>query len=86
MAKNCIEIEGLITRAEGSGNFRVELQNGHEILCTTSGKLKQNFIKLIPGDKVRVEISPYDLNRGRISRRLNDRKELAHTVYHKKPK
>lgn len=70
MAKNAIEVEGVILAALSNGNFSVELENGHEILCHLSGKMRQNYIKVLPGDKVRVEMSPYDLTKGRISRRL----------------
>ena len=70
MAKNAIEVEGVILTALSNGNFKVELENGHEIICHLSGKMRQNYIKVLPGDKVRVEMSPYDLTKGRISRRL----------------
>ncbi len=70
MAKNAIETEGVIIAALSNGNFSVELDNGHEIICHLSGKMRMNYIKVLPGDKVRVEMSPYDLTKGRISRRL----------------
>ena len=71
MAKqDAIEMEGVILQALSNGNFSVELDSGHEILCHLSGKMRQNYIKVLPGDKVRVEMSPYDLTKGRISRRL----------------
>ena len=70
MAKNAIEVEGVILQALSNGNFSVELENGHEIICHLSGKMRMNYIKILPGDKVRVEMSPYDLTKGRISRRL----------------
>lgn len=68
--ESAIKTEGVVDRALGGDNFQVTLTNGHTILCSTSGRLKQNFIKIIAGDKVTVEMSPYDLTRGRISRRL----------------
>lgn len=65
----CIKMDGVVTEALPSTTFRVELENGIEILCSLAGKMRMNYIKIIPGDKVAVEISPYDLSRGRISRR-----------------
>lgn len=67
--ENFIVQDGIITEAFPNTLFNVELENGHTILCHMSGKLKLNYIKLIPGDKVKVEISPYDLTKGRISYR-----------------
>lgn len=68
MAKeDVIEVEGLITEALPNATFRVELQNGHKILAHVSGKLRMNFIRILPGDKVTVEMSPYDLTKGRIT-------------------
>ena len=64
-----IKIDGVVTEALPSTTFRVELENGIEILCSLAGKMRMNYIKIIPGDKVAVEISPYDLSRGRISKR-----------------
>lgn len=70
MAKqSSITQDGEITKVLGNSNFTVTLENGMEILCTISGKMRQNFIKVIAGDKVQVEMSPYDLTRGRICRR-----------------
>ena len=62
-----IEIDGVVTEAFPNAMFEVKLQNGHTILATISGKLRMNFIRILPGDKVTVELSPYDLNRGRIT-------------------
>ena len=62
-----IEIEGTVTEALPNAQFKVELPNGHEILAHISGKLRMNFIRILPGDKVTVEMSPYDLTRGRIT-------------------
>lgn len=61
-----IECEGIVKEPLPNAMFKVELQNGHEILAHVSGKMRMHFIKILPGDKVRLEISPYDLNRGRI--------------------
>ncbi len=67
MAKQaCIEQDGIILEALSNAMFRVELQNGHVIIAHISGKMRMHYIKILPGDKVKVEISPYDLNKGRI--------------------
>ena len=60
-----IEVEGLVTDLYPNAMFEVELENGHKILANISGKLRMNFIRILPGDKVTVEMSPYDLTRGR---------------------
>jgi translation initiation factor IF-1 len=65
-----IVMDGEITEALSNSNFRVMLSNGHSIICSISGKIRINKIRLMVGDKVEVELSPYDLTRGRISRRL----------------
>ena len=71
MAKqDYIEAEGFVTENLSNGNFRVEINNGHVILCTISGKMRMHNIRLLPGDKVKIQMSHYDLNRGRISVRL----------------
>ena len=68
MAKDdVIELEGIVSEALPNAMFRVELQNGHKILAHISGKLRMNYIKILPGDKVTVEMSPYDLTKGRIA-------------------
>ena len=68
MAKeDVIEVEGTVIEALPNTNFKVELENGHQILAHISGKLRMNYIKILPGDKVKVELSPYDLTRGRIT-------------------
>ena len=68
MAKeDVIEVEGPVVEALPNTNFKVELENGHQILAHISGKLRMNYIKILPGDKVKVELSPYDLTRGRIT-------------------
>ena len=66
MAKEDV-IEGTVVEALPNTNFKVELENGHQILAHISGKLRMNYIKILPGDKVKVELSPYDLTRGRIT-------------------
>ncbi|MCF0189245.1 MAG: translation initiation factor IF-1 [Bacteroidaceae bacterium] len=65
--QNVIEQDGVITEALSNAMFHVELENGHELTCTISGKMRMHYIKILPGDKVRVEMSPYDLTKGRIS-------------------
>ena len=66
MAKeDVIEVEGTVVEALPNTNFKVELENGHQILAHISGKLRMNYIKILPGDKVKVELSPYDLTRRR---------------------
>ena len=73
MAKEeAIEVQGVVKEALPNTtlpntNFKVELENGHQILAHISGKLRMNYIKILPGDKVKVELSPYDLTRGRIT-------------------
>lgn len=64
-----LEMEGEITEALPSTMFRVRLDGGHSILATISGKMRKNYIRILPGDKVKVELSPYDLTRGRITYR-----------------
>jgi len=61
-----IAVEGTVVEALPNAMFKVKLDNGHEVLAHASGKLRMNFIKILPGDKVTVELSPYDLSRGRI--------------------
>jgi translation initiation factor IF-1 len=64
-----IEQDGAIIEALSNATFRVELENGHEIIAHISGKMRMNYIKILPGDKVKVEMSPYDLSKGRITYR-----------------
>ncbi|NLB51734.1 MAG: translation initiation factor IF-1 [Syntrophomonadaceae bacterium] len=67
MAKDdVIEVEGIVLEPLPNAMFTVELDNGHKVLAHISGKMRMNFIRILPGDKVTVELSPYDLNRGRI--------------------
>ncbi|MBQ0017712.1 MAG: translation initiation factor IF-1 [Clostridiales bacterium] len=68
MAKNNnIEVVGTVIDALPNANFKVQLENGFEVLATISGKIRMNYIRILPGDKVKVELSPYDLTRGRIT-------------------
>lgn len=70
MEKELIKIEGEIVEALPNTTFKVRLKNGHEILAHISGRMRVNYIRLLPGDKVLVEMSPYDLTKGRIKQRL----------------
>ena len=65
--KNVIEVEGRVVDAMPNAMFKVELENGFEVLAHISGKIRMNYIRILPGDKVKVELSPYDLTRGRIT-------------------
>ena len=70
MAKeDAIEVEGTVVEPLPNAMFRVELSNGHKVLAHVSGKIRMHFIKILPGDKVTVQLSPYDLTRGRITYR-----------------
>jgi len=62
-----IEVEGVVVEAFPNAMFQVELKNGHKVLAHISGKLRMNFIRILPGDRVTLELSPYDLTRGRIT-------------------
>lgn len=66
MKEEKIEVDGIILEALPNATFRVELENGLKVLAHVSGKMRMHFIRIVPGDKVRVELSPYDLTRGRI--------------------
>ncbi|MBR1461504.1 translation initiation factor IF-1 [bacterium] len=70
MAKDVIELVGTIIESMPNAMFRVKLENDHEILAHISGKIRKNFIRILPGDKVKVEMTPYDLSKGRITFRL----------------
>jgi len=67
--EEAIEVNGVIAEVLSNAMFRVELENGHKILAYPSGKMRKYFIRIIPGDKVTVELSPYDLTKGRITHR-----------------
>ena len=68
--QDVIELEGTVLNTLPNAMFKVELENGHEILAHVSGKIRMNYIRILPGDKVTVEMSPYDLTRGRITYRF----------------
>ena len=68
--KESIEVEGVVAEALPNAVFRVELANGHRVLAHISGKMRQHFIRVLPGDRVLVELSPYDLTRGRVTFRF----------------
>ena len=70
--KEVIKLTGDVVEALPNTQFRVELENGHIIVAHMSGKMRKNYIRLVPGDKVEVELTPYDLTKGRISFRLKD--------------
>ena len=67
--KNSIEVMGTVIDAQPNAMFKVKLENGFEVLAHISGKIRMNYIRILPGDKVKVELSPYDLTRGRITYR-----------------
>lgn len=68
--EDAIEIEGVVKEALPNATFRVELDNGHAVLAHVSGKMRMHFIRILPGDRVKMELSPYDLTRGRITFRV----------------
>jgi translation initiation factor IF-1 len=70
MAKDAIQVDGVVLESLPNAMFRVELQNGHRVLAHISGKMRMHYIKILPGDNVTVELSPYDLTRGRITYRM----------------
>ena len=70
MSKDVIELQGTVVESLPNAMFKVELENGYTILAHISGKIRMNFIKILPGDRVTVELSPYDLTRGRITDRF----------------
>ena len=65
--QDVIEVEGKVMEALSNANFKVKLENGHEVLAHISGKLRMHYIKILPGDKVKLELSTYDLTKGRIT-------------------
>ncbi len=65
--ESAIEVEGVVTDTMPNAVFKVRLENGHEVIAHISGKLRQHYIKILPGDRVTIELSPYDLTRGRIT-------------------
>ena len=70
LKEDVIEVEGTVVEALPNAMFQVELENGHVVLAHVSGKMRMNFIRILPGDKVTMELTPYDLNRGRITYRF----------------
>lgn len=68
--EDVIEVEGTVVEALPNAMFQVELENGHVVLAHVSGKMRMNFIRILPGDRVTMELTPYDLNRGRITYRF----------------
>ena len=65
--EDVIEVEGVVVESLPNAMFKVEIKNGHQVLAHISGKLRMNYIKILPGDKVKLELSPYDLTKGRIT-------------------
>jgi translation initiation factor IF-1 len=70
LSKDAIEMQGTVTEVLPDTNFRVELDNGHKVLAYISGRMRKNYIRILEGDRVTVELSPYDLSRGRITYRF----------------
>ena len=75
--KEVIKLQGVVVEALPNAQFKVELENGHSIIAHVSGKMRKHYIRLVPGDKVEVELTPYDLTKGRISFRLKDERPNA---------
>lgn len=72
MGKDVIEVIGTVEEALPNAMFRVNIENGDQILAHVSGKIRVHYIKILPGDKVKIELSPYDLTKGRITQRINE--------------
>lgn len=79
-SKQKIEVEGTVVEALPNTQFRVELDNGHEVLAYISGKMRKHYIRILLGDRVKVELSPYDLSRGRIIYRYKQKRREKDTV------
>ena len=77
VGKEVIKMVGVVVETLPSAKFRVELENGHAIIAHVSGKMRKHYIRLVPGDRVEVEMTPYDLTKGRISFRLREEKTNA---------
>ena len=78
MKQQNIEADGIVTQVLGNSLFRVTLDAGHEVTCTISGKIRKNYIKILKGDRVKIEMSPYDLTKGRIIiRKKNEEDEIT---------
>lgn len=71
--KEVIELEGVVKETLPSAKFKVELDNGHEITAIVAGRMRKNYIRLVPGDRVKIELTPYDLTKGRIIFRLDNK-------------
>ena len=80
MPKDAIEFEGIVKESLPNAMFRVELENKHLVLAHISGKIRKNFIKILPGDRVKVELTPYDLTRGRITFRVQEKRGVAKEI------
>ena len=80
--KDVIEAEGKVIEAQPNAMFIVELETGHKVLAHVSGKIRTNYIRIIPGDKVKVELSPYDLTRGRITWKSLNRRTTQQKIQH----
>ncbi len=74
MAKEIIEMDGTVVETLQGAKFRVRLENDHEVIANISGKIRKHYIKILPGDKVKVELTPYDLSVGRITFRMSERR------------
>jgi translation initiation factor IF-1 len=74
---NAVEMEGIVTESLPNAMFRVDLDNGFNVLAHISGKIRRNYIKILPGDRVKVELSPYDLTRGRITYRQSNKTQVG---------
>lgn len=86
MAKDVIELEGVVKDTLQGAKFKVELENGHEVIANISGKIRKHYIKILPGDKVKVELTPYDLSVGRITFRAGGRKRFQRDEPKPEPK
>ena len=82
--KEVIKLQGKVVEALPNTQFVVELENGHRIIAHISGKMRKHYIRLVPGDKVEVELTPYDLTKGRISFRMRDERETYKSPAYKK--
>lgn len=80
MPKDVIEFEGTVKESLPNAMFRVVLDNEHMVLAHISGKIRKNFIKILPGDRVKVELTPYDLNRGRITYRVQEKRGVIKEI------
>lgn len=86
MKQDNIVVSGIVSEELGNSMFRVQLDSGHSIICTISGKIRKNFIRILAGDNVVLEMSPYDLTRGRITRRVDNNMSVNSSSTNKKKK